>query len=364
MRLVFGVELVVGQDEQEKKIMCTKCFAVALGAVVLAVAAQGLEENDTLVAVREDKSLFNNFFSPLTVVRLSNELCTAPDGTSGTCVGRLECAKQGGTVSGVCGKGFGVCCVTKVPENGVIRANNTLILKETFNDGVDISYTVAKVNDDICQYRIDVKELTLDAVGEAGDCFQDYFKVNQDTKFSKVCGKTIDVHYYFDVTAQYTIFTFHTSEAVSLDRRWEMYVSQYTCDMGAPQGCGQWYWGTSGTINMWNNIDPNNDKWYYVDDQEYAICVRTEATYCSVSYVENQPFGFAPKCNDLFERPGTSNQQQTCATTPPSTAISYTVPDGLQYFYVKFKDNTNTHLGSASNPYGVPIIQYTQNKCT
>lgn len=41
-----------------------------------------------------------------------------------------------------------------------------------------------------------------------------------------------------------------------------------------------------------------------------------------VSYVENQPFGFAPKCNDLFERPGTSNQQQTCATTPPSTAVS------------------------------------------
>lgn len=61
MRLVFGVELVVGQDEQEKKNMCTKCFAVALGAVVLAVAAQGLEENDTLVAIREDKSLFSKF---------------------------------------------------------------------------------------------------------------------------------------------------------------------------------------------------------------------------------------------------------------------------------------------------------------
>lgn len=41
--------------------MCNKCFAVALGAVVLAVAAQGLEENDTLVAVREDKSLFSKY---------------------------------------------------------------------------------------------------------------------------------------------------------------------------------------------------------------------------------------------------------------------------------------------------------------
>ncbi|XP_042875558.1 uncharacterized protein LOC122255500 [Penaeus japonicus] len=115
--------------------------------------------------------------------------------------------------------------------------------------------------------------------------------------------------------------------------------------MGAPQGCGQWYWGTSGTIAIWNNIDPDNDKWYYVDDQEYAICVRTEATYCSVTYSEYQPYGFAPKCDDLFERPGNSNQQQSCATTPPSTALYYTVPDALQYFYVRFKDNTNAHLG-------------------
>lgn len=63
MRLGFGVELVVRQDEQGKRvaIMCAKCFAVALGVVVLAVAGQGYEENETLVAIREDKSLFSKY---------------------------------------------------------------------------------------------------------------------------------------------------------------------------------------------------------------------------------------------------------------------------------------------------------------
>ncbi|XP_042221661.1 uncharacterized protein LOC121866133 [Homarus americanus] len=139
-------------------------------------------------------------------------------------------------------------------------------------------------------------------------------------------------------------------------------ISVWVWWRAAPTGCGQWYWGVSGKIELWNNVDPGDKNWYYIDDQDYAVCVRWEAGYCSVTYSEATRF--QPRCDDLFERPGETSLQDACINSPPSDPITYTLYAGNQYFYVHFKDPTNDHVGTRSSPYMSPSITYSQNGCT
>ncbi|CAL4126242.1 unnamed protein product [Meganyctiphanes norvegica] len=314
---------------------------------------------------RRERSIFNSFFlSPLTVVRIKNDPCESADGMMGTCDSKLACVKAGGKAHGICAQGFGVCCIVMISEGGVSSANNTVIQKTSFDEGLDISYTIMKMNENICQFRLWVQDLDLFEVSSNGICDYDYMKINQDVhKFDKICGLSLNLHYYIDVDDDYAIFSFHTDAKISYERFWTIYVQQISCNMAAPYGCGQWYWGLEGTITIWSNVDPEDNHWYYIDNQEYAICIRWEAGYCEIEYSEE--LRFQPRCDDVFERPAKSQLQDTCSSTPPAdTDVSYTFQDGVQYFYLNFKDNTNEHIGAQSNPFTNPVIKFTQKICT
>ena len=46
-----------------------------------------------------------------TIVRFGNTACDSDDASkNGTCYTTAECATKGGTASGTCASGFGVCC--------------------------------------------------------------------------------------------------------------------------------------------------------------------------------------------------------------------------------------------------------------
>ncbi|XP_068207760.1 uncharacterized protein [Palaemon carinicauda] len=323
---------------------------------------QCVESNDQCVE-SNDQFVESGFpLSPLTLVKLLNGKCDAGNGQFGTCMAKFECFKKGGSAYGICGQGFGVCCVITALENGVAFGNNTRIYKSEFNEGVHITYTILRMNSKVRQFRLDVKTLYMYEVEENGDCSHDYMEVNQDTKFEKVCGLSKDIHFYIDVTDAYAIFTFHTDPNKNQNRQWEIYVSQHTFDTSAPEGCGQWYRELSGKIGIWNNVDPSSTHWYYIDKQDYAICLRYEAGYCSFTYFET--IAFKPKCSDYFERPGNPpSLKVACTTIPPSASQQYTVTGGLQYFFVEFEDASNKHVGSSSNPYRTPNIFFSQNKC-
>ncbi|XP_066964949.1 uncharacterized protein [Macrobrachium rosenbergii] len=325
----------------------------------------GVSSNFTDVAVPySPRAWFSSGFplSPLTLVRLLNGKCDAGNGQFGTCMAKFECFKKGGSGQGICGQGFGVCCVITAIENGVAYGNNTRIYKSDFNDGVHITYTILRMNKHIRQFRLDVKILYMYEVETNGLCAHDYMLVNQDKKFEKVCGLSKDIHYYIDVTDTFAIFTFHTDPSKQYTRKWEIYVSQHTSETSAPSGCGQWYRDLSGKIGIWNNVDPSSTHWYYIDKQDYAICLRYEAGYCSFTYFET--IAFKPKCSDYFERPGNPpSLKPACTTIPPSASQQYTVTGGLQYFFVEFEDGSNTHLGSSSNPYRNPNIFFSQTAC-
>ena len=58
------------------------------------------------------------FFSVLSlfsVVRFANSFCYGSNGYNGTCLTSAECSTAGGTTSGSCASGFGVCCTSKFP---------------------------------------------------------------------------------------------------------------------------------------------------------------------------------------------------------------------------------------------------------
>ncbi|XP_042206953.1 uncharacterized protein LOC121855855 [Homarus americanus] len=208
--------------------------------VMVALAAAVLPGNNTVTSLLPSswvaRFFFNDFLlAPLTVVRILNDVCVASSGRVGTCMSKNECVRKRGTGTGTCARGFGVCCVIVATENGVAYGNNTLIYKDKFNSAVDLTYTVLRMNDDICQYRLDVKRLHLSPAETDGSC-KDWMKISQDTKFNKVCGFTRHVHYYIDVSSRSTVFTFHTEASKDYQRDWEIYVQQLTCDATGTAG--------------------------------------------------------------------------------------------------------------------------------
>ena len=52
--------------------------------------------------------------SLFSVVRFANTQCYGSNGYNGTCLTSAECSQNGGTSSGSCASGFGVCCTGKI----------------------------------------------------------------------------------------------------------------------------------------------------------------------------------------------------------------------------------------------------------
>ena len=51
--------------------------------------------------------------SLFTIVAFKNDACISGTGNNGTCYSSSDCSKLGGTASGSCASGFGVCCLCK-----------------------------------------------------------------------------------------------------------------------------------------------------------------------------------------------------------------------------------------------------------
>ncbi|QQP34787.1 Putative LOC101744434, partial [Caligus rogercresseyi] len=94
----------------------------------------------------------------------------------GTCFTSEECADNGGTSDGNCASGFGVCCTFKVSTCGTsVTRNITYITNPSYPTAYTTSgtctYTINRVNDNICQIRLDFDNLVLTepATGECSN---------------------------------------------------------------------------------------------------------------------------------------------------------------------------------------------------
>ena len=73
-------------------------------------------------------------------------------GESGTCYRSFECAERGGSSSGSCAGGFGVCCTFSTPCNSETAENGTYFTSTEALASV-CSIMIRPMNDNICQVK-------------------------------------------------------------------------------------------------------------------------------------------------------------------------------------------------------------------
>ena len=95
-------------------------------------------------------------FSIFNVIKFPNSECAGTNSLNGTCYTNTECTSLGGTSSGSCASGFGVCCVFSLACGGTTSANVSYAQITTFSTATDTTpctYTYCKNSDDICKLR-------------------------------------------------------------------------------------------------------------------------------------------------------------------------------------------------------------------
>ena len=104
-----------------------------------------------------------NVFS---VVKFPNNMCTGQNGYNGTCYTKEECVKKGGTESGSCASGFGVCCTFSMTCGSMSAENNTYFEQVTFttySGGMTpCKYTICPLAN-VCRIKLDLN--TFDITG-------------------------------------------------------------------------------------------------------------------------------------------------------------------------------------------------------
>ncbi|XP_063236070.1 uncharacterized protein LOC134538576 [Bacillus rossius redtenbacheri] len=230
-------------------------------------------------------------FLPLfTVVQFANQGCAAASGDNGTCLTAAECDSRGGTASGPCAGGYGICCVFLATCGQMTSQNCTYFVNRGFPSPQTATgscqLTINKAHPDICQYRLDFDQFVVagpEAVNHV--CSSDQFIVSGGGRAPAICGTNTGNHMYVDAGAgpsNPVTLTMVTS-GPSLARTWKIKVCQIPCSAlyRADDGCTQFFTGVSGQIKSYN-YDPGAG--LQLSNQDYSSCVRAERNFCGIQY--------------------------------------------------------------------------------
>merc|ERR1712203_365099 len=156
----------------------------------------------------------------------------------GICITTEECTEKGGTASGNCASGFGVCCFTTVTAAGEITNNVTYIQNVGFPTAVlgtapvtaaTRKFTV-KGGANICQVRFDFEAATVFQGPTAGACAGDAITVTQTSTtigngFTNLCGTLSGQHIYVENDGANPAATLNiATSATALARTWKILV--------------------------------------------------------------------------------------------------------------------------------------------
>jgi len=270
-----------------------------LGLCILCIGYSQAQEEEGRVL-----SLFN-------VVRFQNDQCKGST-MNGTCYTKQECKDRGGTESGSCAEGFGVCCLISLDCGGSSHDNNTYLVKSTVTAGTTCSYQICPASSKICRIRYDFTTHTLAAnavgtavasgskaslasgnAGAAGNCVSDAFSIANmgGDNPPVICGTNDGQHMILDTDGQNCQDALFTIGSDTHTRKWDIHVTQYTCEemetsMGAgPTGCLQYHTGTVGHIASFAfpvaaSLTGATSKILatttHLNNQDYKICFRKE----------------------------------------------------------------------------------------
>ncbi|XP_059095571.1 uncharacterized protein LOC131890277 [Tigriopus californicus] len=240
------------------------------------------------------------------IVQFPNDPCVSTS-RNGTCYTSDECESRGGSSSGSCAQGFGVCCIFSLACGSSISENCTYLVQTgvTSVSPNPCTYSVCKCSTQICRIRFDftIFDIAPPVLGEVmdppvanrggaiGDCTSDTFSLTSPGGSGSpiICGINTGQHLIVDASDNCNVAAFNLGGSGSSTRSWDIKVTQYTCasGLGGPPGCLQYLTGASGTISSFNFPIANaviGPTVTHLSDQHYTICMRQEASRCAICY--------------------------------------------------------------------------------
>jgi len=272
---------------------------VLLASSGLCLAAPASEDKD-------ERSL-----SLFTVVNFENTDCDTTDGQKGKCYNTEECTAKGGTTSGNCASGFGVCCVVTLAAcGGDVTHNSTYVANEGFTTtsttgvttAVTCEYKVKYLNTDICQLRLEFQTFELKVAGEGNlaNAATDTFAATSPSGSSppRITGLNSARHMYVETSRSTTEPTLTFNIKAGAAARWNVRVDQIECSNTnkAPAGCTQYFTAATGTVNSYNfrTMGTVNE----LTEQSTTICIRQGANSCTVQYTAASDTSFIVGATD------------------------------------------------------------------
>ena len=226
----------------------------------------------------------------LNIVRFPNSGCNTTNlNTYGVCYAATECSVLGGTSSGSCAQGFGVCCMFGGTCGGSSSVNNTYF-SSSDSDTSPCTFSVCPAGSDICQIRLgfDSFDISQPSTLYPGDdnpngrtqCQQAAFTATSDGPSPPtICGTNTGHHMILDIRDSCNTLSFTWTSSTT--REWNIHIMQIPCSAAwkPPQGCLQYFTGTAGYILSYNYAGG-----VHLALQNYNNCIRTEYGYCSIGY--------------------------------------------------------------------------------
>lgn len=230
---------------------------------------------------RDDRLL--NIFQ---IVRFPNQACNTSGTTEGVCYTSEECQAKGGSATGSCASGFGVCCSFSVGCGSTVSENNTYFRSTSFSTPCVL--TVCKCSTNICQLRLDFDTFVLaqPTTGNAAtelntQCLDAVFLTSSNGPTPPaLCGTNTGKHMYLEASDACNTLQVTTADGVT-GTDFNIQIIQIPCEASykAPEGCLQYFTGLTGTISNYNSAEGT-----HLSDHNYANCIRTEEGYCQITY--------------------------------------------------------------------------------
>lgn len=301
----------------------TNHYAICLLITFLVPFASCLDKDDD---TRDDKLI-----STFQVVRFPNDGCTGSNSRNGTCYTSQECSNKGGSSSGSCADGFGVCCTFIITTCGSSSSENLTAWTQPASIDSDqyvCSLNVIPVSDDICSLRLDFTTFVIsgpstltvvqgrrrfgnptdnaaDAYALEGNnwstnCLTDAFYAQGSSPSSNppvVCGVLTGSHMYVEADVDRgnkLMFTFSDMATVAVSisrgitalatRGWDITISHIECSSLTlpPNGCTKYFWNAAGraTLNNYNWATADSLGSVHLGQQHERMCIRRERGKC------------------------------------------------------------------------------------
>jgi len=270
---------------------------------------------------REEKA-----FSLFSVVQFPNDECTTTMAMRGVCLTAEECtSRTGGSASGNCASGFGVCCFTSVDTAQAITNNMTYITQTGFPTAFGTTAPTSATarafpiqgNANIVQIRLDF-EVASFAQPAAGACTTDSITVASPAAtfvgFTALCGTLTGQHIYIETDGASVAATVNIDTGTTaFSRSWKILVIMIDANsLLAPDGCLQFFTGKSGQISSFNAETSTSTQGMMLSNLNYNACIRSEGSNC-IRFREARTTGL-----DSF------NLQVNAAATPAASARGLT----------------------------------------